>query len=264
MSSKSADVSIIIPHYKTESLARLCLRSIRHYTKELPEVIVVDNGSGDDPSLEYLRQVEWIKLIERKENIGKAPADAHKEAMDMGIAASTKPFILSFHTDTIAVHPEWLDWLTLQLEQTPETAAVGSYKLEIKSKWQLCLKSLEDILGLGQKAQAGTSENPMYIRSHCALYRKDALEKLNLHFISPETAGRNIHFGLIEGGYQAQLLPVHQMLRYVVHLNHGTMVMLPELGARKKTIRKGRGRIHRFLETPQIQKIYNNEALDKK
>src|SRR5690606_29802738 len=96
-------VSIIVPHFQTPELARLCLRSIRRFTYWVPyEVIVIDNGSKDGASLDYLRTIEWIKLIERTENIGPV-AIGHKEAVDIGIEASTAPYVLAFHTDTIPI-----------------------------------------------------------------------------------------------------------------------------------------------------------------
>ncbi len=255
-------VSIIIPHHKTEKLARLCLRSIRYYTRDIDyEVIVVDNNSQSDISLDYMKNVSWIKLIERKE-VSKDYAQAHKEAMDIGISHSKAPYVLALHTDTIAIHPQWLQWLLSSMIDDETVGAVGSYKLEIKASWQIFFKKLEHYLCLNKTAAEGSEQNPLYIRSHCALYRKDLLTKLNLCFVSPDTAGRNIHFGLIEAGYQAKLHPIHEKLKYIVHLNHGTMVMRPELGARKKTIRKGLSRIERFMNSPKILQIYSNSLLD--
>ena len=57
-------VSICIVNYKTEELLKLCLRSIRKFTTFPYEVIVVDNDSGDG-SLDYLRSLSSIRLIER-------------------------------------------------------------------------------------------------------------------------------------------------------------------------------------------------------
>ena len=57
-------VSICIPHYQVQDLMRLCLRALRRYTDGPPyEVIVVDNGSTDS-SLDWLRSVGWITLVE--------------------------------------------------------------------------------------------------------------------------------------------------------------------------------------------------------
>lgn len=59
-------VTICVVHYRTPELIRLCLRSIRKYTPKPYEMVVVGNDSQDE-SLEYLRSLGWIRLIERKE-----------------------------------------------------------------------------------------------------------------------------------------------------------------------------------------------------
>ena len=253
-------VSIIIPHYQTEMLARLSLRSIRRYTTQTPyEVIVVDNASGDGKSLEYLRGVEWIRLIERTEGVSEIPGEAHKEALDAGIAASDAPYILSFHTDTIPIRDGWLAWLVEQIDAGERIAAVGTYKLERTKP----LKRLEHWLkSLAHRGELPPEKRP-YIRSHCALYRRSVMDELGLKFVDETTAtGQGVHLALESAGYKAVLLSIPEMLRHVVHLNHGTMVLIPELGARKRTIRKGHGRIDRFLDRTDVRDIFHDETLD--
>ncbi|MDP6636312.1 MAG: glycosyltransferase family 2 protein [Phycisphaerae bacterium] len=253
-------VSIIIPHYQTESLARLCLRSIRRYTTQTPyEVIVVDNGSADKKSLEYLRSVKWIKLIERTEGISDRPGEAHKEALDVGIDASTGEFLLSFHTDTIPIAEGWLAWLVGKIDADHRIGAAGTYKLEHKK----LLKRLEHwFKAMLHRGDIPREDKPC-IRSHCALYRRSIMDELGLKFINETTVtGQGVHWAIEDGGYQSLLLSVGEMLRYVVHLNHGTMVLLPELGARKRTIRKGHGRIGRFMGRPEVHEILRDDSLD--
>ena len=253
-------VSIIIPHYQTESLARLCLRSIRRYTTQTPyEVIVVDNGSCDQASLEYLRSVKWIKLIERTEGISDIPGEAHKEALDAGINASTGEFLLSFHTDTIPIADGWLAWLVGKINAADRIGAVGTYKLEHKKP----LKRLEHwFKAMMQRGDMPREEKPC-IRSHCALYRRSVMEALGLKFINETTVtGQGVHWAIEDSGHESRMLSVGEMLRYVVHLNHGTMVLLPELGARKSTIRKGHGRIDRFLNRKEVREILQDDSLD--
>ena len=48
-----------IVNYKTLDFTRLCLRSVRKFTKYPYEVIVVDNDSQDE-SLERLKSLDWI------------------------------------------------------------------------------------------------------------------------------------------------------------------------------------------------------------
>src|SRR5690349_18633151 len=103
-------VSIIVPHYQTPALAALCLRSIRRFTTGIAyEVIVVDNASKDGSSLEYLRQVRGIRLIERTD-VPASGSDAHRTAVEIAIDASTAPFIATIHTDTIPIRHDWLQY----------------------------------------------------------------------------------------------------------------------------------------------------------
>ncbi|MCP4376322.1 MAG: glycosyltransferase [bacterium] len=254
------EVSIIIPHYQTESLARLCLRSIRRYTTQIPyEVIVVDNGSSDGASLEYLRGVRWIKLIERTEGISDIPGEAHKEALDAGIDAASGKFLLSFHTDTIPICDQWLAWLVGKIDASKKIGAVGTYKLEHKKLLKRIEHWFKDVI---RRDEVPRLERPC-IRSHCAMYRRSVMEELGLKFINETTVtGQGVHWAIEDGGYKSQMLSVSEMLRYVVHLNHGTMVLLPQLGARKSTIRKGHGRIDKFLNRKEVREILQNDSLD--
>ena len=59
----AAEVTIIIPNYKTPELTRLCLRSIRKFTdRSKIKVLAVDNDSADE-SLEYLRRISSAFIL---------------------------------------------------------------------------------------------------------------------------------------------------------------------------------------------------------
>jgi hypothetical protein len=49
---------------------------------------------------------------------------------------------------------------------------------------------------------------------------------------------------------------------YVIHLNHATMALHPELGARKSTIRKGLKRINKALKDLNAEQILMDDSLD--
>ena len=61
--------TVCIVNYKTLDLTRLCLRCISKFARYPHEVIVVDNDSQDE-SLEYLRSLNGIRLIERRPRDG--------------------------------------------------------------------------------------------------------------------------------------------------------------------------------------------------
>ena len=96
-------VTILIPNYKTLELTKLCLRLIRKHTDlNLARVVVIDNDSQDE-SLEYLRTLKWITLIERKHIPGETPALSHSRALDLALRINNHPlcFIDSYgHTGT--------------------------------------------------------------------------------------------------------------------------------------------------------------------
>lgn len=91
-------VTILCPHYKTPELTRVCIRLLGKHTRpELAKVVVIDNDSADE-SLDYLRTLKWIKLIERQthqSNGEKAPPPfQHSRALDLGLATVDTPFVL--------------------------------------------------------------------------------------------------------------------------------------------------------------------------
>src|SRR3990167_8161177 len=135
-------VTILIPNYKTLALTKLCLRLIRKNT-DLSKitVIVIDNDSQDE-SLDYLRKLTWIDLIERPTVAGEPGFQAHAAALDLGLLRTTTPYVLSIHTDTFVKNPQWLEFLISEIEKSPRIAGVGSWKLESKSFYQRILKSL--------------------------------------------------------------------------------------------------------------------------
>ena len=258
-------VSIIIPHFQTPELVQLCLRSIRRHTLDVPyEVIVVDNNSRDGRSLDYLRTVEWVRLIERTKDVS-AFVQGHKEAVDIGFAAARAPYLLSFHTDTIPIRNDWLSWHVQQLESNPQIAAVGTYKLEFKSPWSQRLQSWKESVLRWSSRKTEKGDHRPYIRSHCALYRREVLDQLGLRYnANPmETAGRDVHFAIERSGYIAKMLSISETMSRVTHLNHGTMVLLPELGASSRTVRRGQSRIQQFFTRPEIRAVYEDNSLDK-
>ncbi len=106
---KNARVTIVIPHYQTHDIIRLCLRSIRKFTPQPYKVIVVDNDSKDE-SLEYLKSVKWLHLIQRKE-VAKKGSWAHGSALDIGLTDTQTDFFLALHSDVMIKDSSWLSKL---------------------------------------------------------------------------------------------------------------------------------------------------------
>lgn len=264
-------VTILIPNYKTPDLTRLCLRLLRKHTNPaLVKVIVIDNDS-QDASLTYLRGLKGITLIERPVVPNEGSISAHSRALDLALAQVTTPYVLSIHTDTLVKHRDWLPFLLSEIEKRPSIAGVGSWKLENKPWWRRALKKIERffqqlyyrLTGNEKHGLEGVGKNYYYLRSHCALYRMDALRQLNLHFSDGDlVAGKTMHKTLLEAGYEMIFLPSDVLIDYMDHINHATTVLNPTLSSREKSVNRGLKRIRRSLDKLNAKGVLLDETLD--
>jgi len=226
--------SIVIPHYRTPDLARLCLRAIRRLTDHPYEVIVVDNHS-DDGSLDALREVRWIRLIARGRETEPEAVYAHASAMDLGTREARGRWLVSLHTDTIVRREGWLGALVGRLKAAPGAAALGSGKLDTDPAWYRAMKRLWDThrMRAGMRRLVGLPPDPRlepapwYPRSYCAVYRLDAVRDLGLSWqpAPGHPTGDLLYRGLAGAGYDAVRLPPEEMHAYVEHVAHATALL---------------------------------------
>ncbi len=266
------DVTILIPSFRTPDLTRLCLRLVNKYTRrEEIQIVVIDNDSRDE-SVEYLRSLRWIQLIERQRVAGERPAHSHSRALDLAFEQVGTPYVLVMHTDTLVRDAGWLPYLRDRLTSRPGIAGVGSWKLEAKSiykvvakKTESCLQSVIGSFTRRKDESVGTEpRGARYLRSHCALYRTDLIRRYGLTFSRDgESAGKALHRKLLERGHEMLFLPPATLMRYVLHLNHATMVLNPELGARQRTIRAGQSRLTRMMALVDAERVLADARLDQ-
>jgi GT2 family glycosyltransferase len=266
-------VTILIPHYKTLELTKLCLRSLKKYT-DLANVniIVLDNGSKD-ASTEYLRTLDWITLVEREPTQGDRGPAIHCKSLDAGVAMVNTPYFLSFHTDTIVVSSQWLDFLLDAIRKKPGIAGVGSWKLEHKTFIKRLAKQVEcfwqvkiwhPLLGRsGSNKVMGVGDNFYYLRSHCALYDTELFKKHTNGFMDgEETAGKAPHQKLVEAGYEMVFLPSEELSQYVRHINHATMVLNPEIAGKGSGSPKQYKRVMKEMSALDYKQILSDSSLD--
>jgi len=282
--------TICIVNYKTLDLTRLCLRSVRKFTKYPYEVIVVDNNSQDESS-EYLKHLSWIRLIERRK-IGdlppllssdrktQGPIDdcnlkvggyAHAAGLDLGLASCNTEFFVSLHSDTFVQKGNWLSDLIRYFGNDEDVACVGSGKIELTPKWRILLKKATDFRTF--KRELLRDPDPMgkfryYNRTICCLYRTDILRRENLSFLMDRdkglTGGKKLYFELVDRGYKTVELPSSIIGQYIVHLAHATQAVNPqEFTLRKKTIRKYNRMIDKVMSRALVQNILTDESLDR-
>ena len=242
----AAEVTIIIPNYKTPELTRLCLRSIRKFTDcSKIKVLAVDNDSADE-SLEYLRRLDWITLIERKTD-GESGPEMHARALDEAMNLVDTPYVLVIHTDTIVINSGWLEHLLKHIKADENIAGVGSWKLECVSPVKLFFKRLETAFRrlIGRKVL----DREHYFRSHCALYKSAAVRETR-GFYDGDSAGISMFRILREKNFLLPFISSEDLCRYMIHFNHATMITNPREGDRKtakeSARKKLRGQITRF------------------
>lgn len=261
---KPGQTTICIVNYKTEVLTRLCLRSIRKFTRDMPyRVVVVDNDSGDS-SLDYLRSLSWITLIERPGQMVRSGSWAHGSGLDLGLEAADTEFFVAMHSDTFVHRHGWLkDMIGFC---PPEVACAGGGKLDLKPQWEVTLKKYTDVKEWLRRLRPNAPRNDFYIRAICAIYRTEILMKENLRFLTGVddgfTCGKQLYYRLLDQGYRTNPLPSYKMAEYIDHLAHATMVLNPEFKVRDRTEKKCRRQIEKLFNSPLAREIMNDATLD--
>jgi glycosyltransferase involved in cell wall biosynthesis len=263
--------TICVVNYKTLDLTRLCLRSIRKFTRGPYEVIVVDNDS-QDASTEYLRSLKWIRLIERTDKTNDSSGGyAHAAALDMALAQTQTEFFVAMHSDTFVHRDNWLNELLALFRDDSGIACVGAGKVELTPAWQTWLKKLTDFKTL--KRKLFHTSDPLgfyryYNRTVCSIYRTDILKKENLSFLMDRdkglTVGKKLYFELVDRGYKTVELSDGFMRRYLAHLAHATQVVnAGQFNLRNRTVHKISRLIDKIMQSEQVRQILTDESLDQ-
>ncbi len=271
-------VTICVPQWQVKELITLCLRAIRKHTQNVPyEVIVVDNGSQDE-SLDYLRSLSWIRLIERGTDVPENWVMAFITALDLGFANSRSEYFVIMHTDTIVKHPNWLERLMAPLEADPRCAASGAWKLELRHPVLEFTRKITDtkkaklwlrrtLLG-DQKARQLKRE--LCPRDYCAMYRSAPIREFGLRFDcggpwAGYTTAEQMYYQLKEHGYRAEVIPTAEMMQYMVHLAHATAGLRPKERHLNhwRSQKKAERRLHRLFGSDLARTLAADSGLDR-
>jgi len=264
--------TICIANYKTLDFTRLCLRSIRKFTKYPYEVIVVDNDSQDE-SLKYLKRLCWIRLIERSTDNDPSNSGggySHAAALDLGLQSCDTEFFVTMHSDTIVRKDNWLTELIGYFKNDPQIACVGSGKIELTPGWRVLLKKISDFRSF--KRRIMREPDPIgkfryYNRTICCLYRTDILRRERLSFLMDRgeglAVGKKLYFELVDRGYKTIELPAKVLGRYMIHLGHATQVVnLAEFTLRKRTMKKCYKLVDKVMSSETVKSILIDDSLD--
>jgi glycosyltransferase involved in cell wall biosynthesis len=269
--ASSPRISLCIPHWQVREIISICLRSIRkHSEKYNLEVIVVDNGSRDE-SLDYLRSLSWIRLIERpEERVTNWPENAFT-AWDLGARAARGEFFVTMHSDVFVKQDDWLDPFLEKITSAPKVAASGAWKLALENplyslqKWLvgLCLAQFKRLFGKQSRSTFGIRPFP---RDYCAMYRTDVLVNEQLTFCPGNdviTGGYSVARQLWSRGYETRMLPVREVARKIAHVAHGTAAVSPENPLNHRAAqRRAEQRARALLAEGWVELLRRDTSLD--
>jgi hypothetical protein len=267
----SPRISICIPQWQVRDMLSICLRSIRKHSRHYDlEVIVVDNGSGDD-SLDYLRSLSWIRLIERpEESVSNWPANVFT-AWDLGARAARGEFFVTMHTDVFVKQDGWLDPFLREITAAPRVAASGAWKLALESPLYAvqkrivgtCLAQLKRLFGRRARSSFRVGHYP---RDYCAMYRTAVLVGENLTFCPGDdliTGGYSIARQLWNRGYETRMIPVWEVARRIVHVAHGTAAVSGEKPLHHRSAqRRAQDRARSLLSEAWVEELRRETILD--
>lgn len=112
-------VSIIILTWNGIDYTKMCLKSLKENTNyENYEIVVVDNGSSDG-TIEYLRQMDGITLIENSENLGFVKGN------NVALRNIIEGDIVLLNNDIIIEQDNWLDKLNETAYLNSDIGIVG-------------------------------------------------------------------------------------------------------------------------------------------
>lgn len=264
-------VTICIPHWQVQSYMTACLRSIRkHSTKYNLQVIVVDNGSRDE-SLDYLRSLSWIELIERPEERHTNWPRNVFTAWDRGLQEARGEFYLTMHSDVFVRADDWLDPLLAAIQRQPHIAAAGAWKQELAHPLYLWQKRVFGYAVGKVKTWLGRKKDVKWRQGHfprdyCALYRSEVIRRHGLTFCPIRGwrgGGQSIAEQLWECGYQMGMVPVRTLAEKVFHVAHGTAAVAPEKPLNhQRAQRKVEAKVRDLFEEEWIRELLRDSSLD--
>ncbi|WP_054956217.1 glycosyltransferase family 2 protein [Paenibacillus dakarensis] len=165
--------SIIIPTYNGKDLLKDCIYSIKRYTEEPYEIIVVDNGSTDG-TVDFCRQ-EGVTFISLASNAG-FPAACNK-----GLKIAAGDTLLLLNNDVI-VSQNWLGNMLRCLNSRKDIGIVGPMTNFASGKQQMDMPytNIEEMAKELNEPDDRKWRQADRIVGLCFLFKRELLEQIGL------------------------------------------------------------------------------------
>lgn len=168
--------SIIIPTNDRLDLLIRCVESVRRYSPEDVEIIVVDNGSADGT-------ISWC-LSERVRFVSLARNEGYPAACNKGLRVAAGDALVLLNNDTV-VSARWLDNLLAALYSAPDIGMVGPVTNYASGRQQVRYPyaDLEEFQRIA--AEVNVSDPAKWIRAErivgvCLAFRRELMERIGL------------------------------------------------------------------------------------
>lgn len=247
----SADVkpsfSIVLVNYKTADITKICLDLLYKSLSGLKgSVWVVDNNSADE-SLDYLRTLDWINLIERRTPEAEPGHVAHGHALDLALQAVDTDYLFLMHTDTFIYDPKIFEIMLRKCIHDPKIFAVGCLEQinrgSLRNYWRLSSRFTKHHfrklkISLGLKSRAPKPFRETYLKSFFALWNIKAMKAHHLHFsLNERIPGYEAQDRMKALGYRMELLSPNRIFRYLEHIQAGTVAAAGTYGKNHRRTR---------------------------
>lgn len=257
---QSPGFSIVLVNYKTFAITKMCLELLRPYVKATGVAVwVVDNDSADQ-SIEYLRTLDWVHLIERDAPHGEAGHLAHGRALDLALDRVTTDHLFLLHTDTFVFDTDVFAMLMDKSIARAGVVAVGCTEQidrgAVRTFWRFTsrlfkhhFRRLKQTLGLPTREPKPYRE--VYLKSFCTLWNSKLIKRHGLKFsMDDRVPGYTLQDRMVELGYTIECLAPRKLFRYLDHIQAGTVAAAG-----------GYGQMHRRTKmyTDMLQKFRVNE-----
>ncbi|WP_153110704.1 glycosyltransferase family 2 protein [Propionivibrio limicola] len=253
MSEHSAPprIAIALVNYRTEVMTRTCLELLREaLTGYDAEVWVVDNDSADG-STEYLRSLDWIRLIERKAE-GREPGfHAHGRALNLAQERTTCDYLFLLHTDTLIHDGRIFRAMLDQCLADDKVFLVGCleqiYRGPLRTAWRIGTRFISHHLrraklALGLKSRPPKPYRETHVKSFCALWNLRLMRENRVSFLmSHRNPGYEAQDVLLAAGFKRNVFSPREIFHYLDHIKAGTTSVSDGSRARKCRSRKYQG-----------------------
>ncbi|WP_282413333.1 glycosyltransferase [Pseudomonas sp. PS01299] len=230
---KKAIFSIALVNYKSLELTKTCLHLLHEALqgKGVP-VVVVDNNSNDASS-DYLKTLNWINLVERKNTTPEAGSIAHGRALDLALDVVDTEYLFLLHTDTFIYDPNIFSMMIGLCTDQREVAAVGCLEqLDrgiVRSAWRMASRFFKhytrrSLLAIGVKARTPKPYRENHLKSFCTLWNVHLIKKHGLHFqMDDRNPGYELQDRMAALNYKIRLISPRKIFRYLDHIQSGTV-----------------------------------------